>query len=91
MGAQNERVERAFELGLEGCVGAHQGERMWRDQPECLGSSRWFCVWWVVTVLAEGVRAKLRAPTRSFGPAHFLATHTFPGPTTGGGQEVGVV
>ena len=40
MGAQNERVERVFELGLEGCVGAHQGERMWRDQPRVFGQQQ---------------------------------------------------
>ena len=44
MGAQNERVERAFELGLEGCVGAHQGESMWRDQPRVFRQAADGCV-----------------------------------------------
>lgn len=79
MGAQNGRAERAFELGLEGCVGAHQAEIIWRDQPRVFGQQQGIvCLVGSERVGRGRLKAKFRAPTRSFGPTLFLAVHTLP-------------
>lgn len=54
----------AFELGLEGCVGAHQVERMWINQARVLGKQLMIVSGSLgVNVLAErDSRAKFRGP-----------------------------